>query len=56
MNPRPVSKDAISLGVGLVQKSAFLVCTEVKSDIGALQLTLEEILLLQETSKCLSWV
>lgn len=39
MDIRPVSKDVISLGVGLGQKSAFLVCTEVNSDIDGLQIT-----------------
>lgn len=46
MDPRPVSKDAVLLGEGLGQKSAFLTCTEVHSDIHGLQITLEETLLL----------
>lgn len=44
MDPMPVSRDAVLLGVGLGQKSAFLTCTEVHSDIDGLQITLEETL------------
>ena len=41
MAPRPVSEDAVSLGMRPGQISAFLTCTKVHSDIDGLQITLE---------------